>query len=776
MPKFVVCLYVLLFLIGLYHPLVAKEISQMRFTSITAEDGLCDNHVMHILQLPDNRMLFTTSGNINVYDGVQFRHIHRTDIAPYYLMGYRGAYHVYVDMNHKVWIKTSHHLMCFDLERNEYVRDIPSLFNKKWARNSDVTDLFVDSEYGLWLVSDGLVWCENTNRTIVLQEAWGELQDIDVLAGKGYLFFSTGKVVCVDVSSSKVDYVVSAFDEGQGEAYSWTSMVVKSSDGKFYQLRNGSRGIFLCFSPEERQWKKLLESDEILHTLAVKDSSILYFTSTEGLWRYDTRDSVVTLEDSLTLANGETVDAASNTIFFDRQGGAWIGTYSDGLLYAHPSRFLFSTIEDGNIVWPQYKDVYEDSRGYRWTPTTDGLLLEYADRKRMIYSEDGLSNDYIYSIVEDARHRVWVSTANGLSCVVVYDIDSIDVMSYDVRDGVMGGEFVNGHAMLTPDGRIVMEGKQGLVAFSPDEVVKMDCLNLSPLLTGMTVNGERYNYNVSGTSLAYDQNTLSFDFSALNYAQPHRTWYRYTLCSGNDSTVMVVRPGNASGAVDRKGALHVTLLSLSPGNYTLHVEAAVDARFGKGVPASIAFEIRKPWWHTWWAYSIYALSFIAVITFIVVSYLSNQRRKVERRVKEERLMARIEGLIEQCSHYETRLNTMKEEEKDLTKDKKGNDSDFLQRAIALVEQNINSQYSVEQLSRDLCMERTGLYKRLSALIDQSPSVFIRSIRLRHAAELIKSGELTIAEIAERTGFSSSSYLSRCFQEEYGCKPSEYARK
>ena len=49
-------------------------------------------------------------------------------------------------------------------------------------------------------------------------------------------------------------------------------------------------------------------------------------------------------------------------------------------------------------------------------------------------------------------------------------------------------------------------------------------------------------------------------------------------------------------------------------------------------------------------------------------------------------------------------------------------------------------------------------------------------RLQRAAQLITEGKLSITEIAEHTGFSSSSYLSKCFQEMYGCRPSEYAEK
>ena len=106
--------------------------------------------------------------------------------------------------------------------------------------------------------------------------------------------------------------------------------------------------------------------------------------------------------------------------------------------------------------------------------------------------------------------------------------------------------------------------------------------------------------------------------------------------------------------------------------------------------------------------------------------------------------------------------------------KDAENSEFIMKAVALVKQNINTPgYSVERLATDLCMERTGLYKKLTTLLDKTPSLFMRSIRLEHAAQLLKEGKLSIAEIAEQTGFSSSSYFSKQFQEIYGCKPSEY---
>ena len=163
-------------------------------------------------------------------------------------------------------------------------------------------------------------------------------------------------------------------------------------------------------------------------------------------------------------------------------------------------------------------------------------------------------------------------------------------------------------------------------------------------------------------------------------------------------------------------------------------------------------------------------------------YIYYTRRKIERQHKEEILLLRIRNLIDQNNllEEEKKFSSSKEFPKILIPENNNldaADTTFLTRAMELVEQNLNEvNYSVEMLSRDLCMDRTGLYRKLIALLDKSPSLFIRNIRLQKAAQLIQEGELNITEISEKVGFSSSSYMSKCFQEMYGCRPSEYAEK
>lgn len=74
---------------------------------------------------------------------------------------------------------------------------------------------------------------------------------------------------------------------------------------------------------------------------------------------------------------------------------------------------------------------------------------------------------------------------------------------------------------------------------------------------------------------------------------------------------------------------------------------------------------------------------------------------------------------------------------------------------ALIEQHLeDGEYGVEQLAQDLCMERTGLYKKLTALTNTTPVAFIRSIRLHRAAALLQEGKQSVNEITFATEIQS----------------------
>ena len=105
------------------------------------------------------------------------------------------------------------------------------------------------------------------------------------------------------------------------------------------------------------------------------------------------------------------------------------------------------------------------------------------------------------------------------------------------------------------------------------------------------------------------------------------------------------------------------------------------------------------------------------------------------------------------------------------------DEAFIKKTLLIIEKNIdNADFSVEELSSELCVSRVTLYKRALTLTGKSPVELVRSIRLKRAAQLLENSQLTISQISYRVGFKSQKYFVRSFKAEFNCLPSAYQQK
>ncbi len=102
------------------------------------------------------------------------------------------------------------------------------------------------------------------------------------------------------------------------------------------------------------------------------------------------------------------------------------------------------------------------------------------------------------------------------------------------------------------------------------------------------------------------------------------------------------------------------------------------------------------------------------------------------------------------------------------------DEKFLQQALEVVEKNMdNPEFSVEDFSRDMHMERSTLYRKIGSLTGKAPIEFIRSIRLKRAAQLLEKSGMSVAEVAYEVGFNKPSNFAKFFKEEFKVLPSQY---
>ena len=105
------------------------------------------------------------------------------------------------------------------------------------------------------------------------------------------------------------------------------------------------------------------------------------------------------------------------------------------------------------------------------------------------------------------------------------------------------------------------------------------------------------------------------------------------------------------------------------------------------------------------------------------------------------------------------------------------DEQLLNKALSIVELNISeSMFGVEELSKQMSISRSQLYRKILAITGQTPVEFIRLIRLNRAAQLLKQKHDNIGRIAYEVGFSNPSYFSNSFYKQFGMYPSEYVKQ
>lgn len=85
----------------------------------------------------------------------------------------------------------------------------------------------------------------------------------------------------------------------------------------------------------------------------------------------------------------------------------------------------------------------------------------------------------------------------------------------------------------------------------------------------------------------------------------------------------------------------------------------------------------------------------------------------------------------------------------------------------------NPEFSVEDFSSGMFMNRVTLYRKVLSITGKTPIEFIRSIRLKRAAQLLEKSGMSIAEIAYEVGFNNPKNFTKLFKEEFNVLPSQY---
>ena len=802
---------IMAFLLSSLTALAEDSTRDRRFRVINAADGLADNSAQTIKSTFSGRLVVSTIGHINFYDGSGFTHISSGD-SRYLLPKYKGHYHLYFDDSHHLWLKDKGMVTCVNMLTEQFVSDIGSIFQAQGVKGH-VEDMFVDSSGSIWLVQGNNIYSRHGKVSLPLRKG-RVLQDMDISDNIVLLFYDDCQVDVYDIIAKKKLYSTNSLNHEEVKDYQESSVIYKYRNGIF-QIRNGNnKAVLMWFDLGTRQWTKVLSTDYYLSNMTVKDD-VLYIASAYGYWTYDTDSRQIEHYEMIKLTDGRELLTDMNCIEFDRQGGMWIGTEKRGLLYSKYIKSPFNVMTWDNPLSVKYAEMmdkvctydmlvkghrlnctYKDSRGWIWVGSLNGLYYFKPGQKDSICvkKEDGMVNNVVHSIIEDGKHNIWVSTSNGIVGLVIKNGKVTFVNSFINSDGIPAEAFVNGRAMRLDDGTIVMQALDHVVSFNPMKMSIMEGNNilLHPKFVRLQVNGtnifagteidgrvvtEKAISRLNTIELPSTQNSLSLKFSSLNYFRPIQTYYRYRVSGLQDKWVMLSYY-NSKGLVDKNGILHLPLLGLEPGNYMVEVQASMYPGKWTTPPVKVVVRIKEPWWRTTGLTLLISGVFLILIIWNIVIFSGNSRLKMKRNVSEVELFRRIDGFIsraESCRMEKQTRRSVNDESEDVTSGA-DLDKDAVELLMELVPYSRNGKLDhnvLVQLAMKKRIKLTDIYDIITNNIFRSPALLTMAMLLEKASrDLIESG-MTVEEIAEKNNFASPNYFIAMFFRRYGMTPLQW---
>ena len=574
-----------------------------------------------------------------------------------------------------------------------------------------------------------------------------------------------------------------------------------------------------------------LSAERVLHVLQDAEGFLWYATEGGGLCRDDGRQMLVFRSDA---AHPHLLGSNNVACIAEAGHHIIIGTFH-GACVLDKEDYSISKLKE--VDDKRVDDIIVTANGHWWL-TANKKVYEYAADGQLLKTYTA-GNKYINRLHEDQQHRLWASQWDGgllrfdggkfVQASWPLNVSPTDITS-DSQNGVLLiGTVGKGVVRYEPDkgtatpveqsdsicmsrvtcdllGRkLVSDGLGNCYALSntepqswfkgatltksaADSLRATHKLSASPTAFAFSKTGNLWfstgrdiRYTEHGTEHVVLSNTK--DVSAMTFDKDGTLWlatifgnlmaYKNGKLINDEYGSNEYSDGVTHLEVDQQGRLvlvsnryirlydpvHRTLQQQSrekAGVYCIELQKTQPgSRWSQ--PEEQIIE-RLPQW-VWWSLSVLCLILLALFAYIW--QLHRQRKKFLAIIKKPSTPL----ASEQNSPVEPTPNQQETEE-----------SPWLQSAIVAVEAHMNNDnYGVEQLASDMCMSRMTFYRKIQSATGQKPSEFIRTIRLRRAAELLRQGNMNITEISYATGFSSVSYFSRCFHKLYGEPPTQYGK-
>ncbi len=449
--------------------------------------------------------------------------------------------------------------------------------------------------------------------------------------------------------------------------------MMQDSDGDIF-IGSYAKGLII-FDPETEVFKQYLPNDSSTTSIGGMHPWYIFQDSYGIIWvgllamGLDRFDKVTeTFTHYTSIANDPTTLNNPNIkiIYEDTEKNLWIGTEGGGLhLYNREEdnfkRYFYEPELKGSISNDDVREIYEDTQGRLWIGTSNGLNLMHRDSSEYfeVYTEkDGLPNNVINGILEDDEGYLWISTNGGIS---KFNPEEITFRNYDKSDGLQGNEFNYTASLKSSTGEFYFGGKEGFNVFKPSEIVDnpnipnivltdFQIFNKSVKRIKARKRGKKFYQSVSEVEkikISYKENVISFEFAALDYANPGKNKYKYIL-EGFD------KDWTETSANKR----HASYTNLNGGKYVFRVIGSNSDGLWNEEGLTINLKVTPPFWKR----KSFIILSLLIIIYLITRYVRERQQKVirDKKMLEEKIKAGLEEVEKQKSEALSKTKELEE--------------------------------------------------------------------------------------------------------------------
>lgn len=522
-----------------------------------------------------------------------------------------------------LWVTTEKQgLLVFDIRKQTFTDQVPKLTTSKMGLPaSPLNRLWKDRDNNVWITSrEGVAY---TNLDKKKFEFPPEFEGLNITAifesSQGDVFCSYGSNQTAYFPGGKDKFhkvlTVSPPEQPSGTI----AFFFETKDADLWAV-SGSN--LLRWVPLSRQFEYVQPiPGYILYCYKSPTDEVLLATF-RGIYRCVLRSDKSGFQINPFTEIGEHQSALATAIFQDKRGRLYLSLDASRLLILAKKGSEYSIQKE--ITGVGYAKAFLEEKSDLWVATTTGLLTIDPDNltsRVLNQAEDGIHQETFYSVLKSGE-ALWLSSNRGITS---YNPTAKRFDTYTLADGLQGNEYNTNAYLKSSSGELWLGGTNGLNRFNPATIKPVPHLP-QIAITRILVNDEPVTTSpqvgeVKELNLPYHQNTLSFNFVALEYSDPGNNRYQYKLDNLEDIWVDSGTEGFARYS------------NLSPGNYTFRVKGANADGLWSIEDRTLAINITPPWWQKWWFY----LSIILAVSLIIYGaffYQLQQALKLERlRVK-----------------------------------------------------------------------------------------------------------------------------------------------